>query len=154
MIRLEQILTPGRCVNNAPGGSKRKVLEFAASLLGKDSPELDENTILDSLNARERLGSTGFGNGIAIPHCRLPGCTAPLGALLQLDSPVDFDAIDGNFVDLIFVLLVPETATDEHLELLRQIATVLEQDSLRQKLRQASDGTELCQIFLQQQAPR
>lgn len=149
MIRLDQILTPERCVVGAPGGSKKKVLEFAARLLGNSFAQLDQNNLLDCLNARERLGSTGFGNGIAIPHCRLSGCDQPVGALIHLQTPVDFDAIDGAPVDLLFVLLVPETATDEHLELLRQIASIFDQDSLRDQLRAASNARQLYQLFLQ-----
>jgi PTS system nitrogen regulatory IIA component len=93
--------------------------------------------VFEALIAREKLGSTGFGNGIAIPHCRLKGCEAPISALLHLDAPIDFDAIDGAPVDLLFVLLVPEAATDAHLELLRQIASMLDRKEVREKLRSA-----------------
>ena len=99
-------------------------------------------------SAREKLGSTGFGNGIAIPHCRLIGCTSPISAVIHLASAVDFDAIDGEPVDLLFVLLVPEEATDEHLELLRQIASIFEQDDVRERLRNAPDSTALYQAVL------
>ncbi|MEN0108751.1 MAG: PTS sugar transporter subunit IIA, partial [Pseudomonas sp.] len=100
MIRLENILTPGRSLVNAPGGSKKRVLEHIANLVARDVPDLDSQDIFESLFAREKLGSTGFGKGIAIPHCRLPGCQAPVSALLRLDTAVDFDAIDGAPVDL------------------------------------------------------
>jgi UPF0042 nucleotide-binding protein len=93
--------------------------------------------VFEALIAREKLGSTGFGNGIAIPHCRLKGCEAPISALLHLEAPIDFDAIDGAPVDLLFVLLVPEAATDAHLELLRQIASMLDRKEVREKLRSA-----------------
>ncbi|MDM7856842.1 PTS IIA-like nitrogen regulatory protein PtsN [Thiopseudomonas acetoxidans] len=152
MIQLEQILTPGRSQVNVPGGSKKKILEHIAKLLANDCAELDEYSLLDSLIARERLGSTGFGNGIAIPHCRLIGCTQPIGALLHLENPIDFDAIDGAPVDLLFVLLVPETATDEHLELLRQIASIFDRDDIRERLRQSADAESLYQAFLAGQA--
>ena len=102
----------------------------------------------ESFIAREKLGSTGFGNGIAIPHCRMPGCTSPLSAVLKLDTPVDFDAIDGAPVDLLFVLLVPEAATDEHLELLRQIASMLDREEVRDRLRRATSGHELYQAVV------
>ena len=101
--------------------------------------------------AREKLGSTGFGDGIAIPHCRLIGCTAPISAVLHLETAVDFDAIDGEPVDLLFVLLVPEEATDEHLELLRQIAGIFEQDDVRERLRNAPDSNALYQTVLNAQ---
>ncbi|MFC5693955.1 PTS IIA-like nitrogen regulatory protein PtsN [Pseudomonas sp. GCM10022186] len=154
MIRLEQILTPGRSLVNVPGGSKKRVLEQIAKLVARDLPDLDNQDIFESLVSREKLGSTGFGNGIAIPHCRLTGCTAPISAVLRLDAPIDFDAIDGMPVDLLFVLLVPEAATDEHLELLRQIASMLDRSDVRERLRQAPDSTSLYQVVVDVQSGR
>ena len=154
MIRLENILTPGRSLVNVPGGSKKRVLEQIANLVARELPELDGQDIFESLIAREKLGSTGFGNGIAIPHCRLPGCSAPISALLRLDVPVDFDAIDGAPVDLLFVLLVPEAATDEHLELLRQIASMLDRSDVRERLRQAQGSDSLYQVVVDIQSSR
>ncbi len=148
MIQLENILTPARSRVNVPGGSKKRVLEFIAALFAEDQPGINPDLLFDSLIAREKLGSTGFGNGIAIPHCRLTGCTLPMGAVLHLDSPVDFDAIDGAPVDLLFVLLVPETATEEHLALLRQIASLFGNEQLREKLRHAPDSRALYQAVL------
>ena len=143
MIRLESILTPRRSLVNAPGGSKKRVLEFIANLIAREQPDLDANDLFEALIARERLGSTGFGNGIAIPHCRLPNCKAPISAVLSLEAPVDFDAIDGEPVDLLFVLVVPPAATDEHLELLRQIAGLLERADIRERLRSAQSNEAL-----------
>jgi PTS system nitrogen regulatory IIA component len=148
MIRIENILTPGRSLVNVSGGSKKRVLEQIAKVIGQDLPDLDSQTIFESLIAREKLGSTGFGNGIAIPHCRMPGCVSPLSAVLRLDAPVDFDAIDGAPVDLLFVLLVPEAATDEHLELLRQIASMLDREEVRERLRRAATGQDLYQTVV------
>ncbi|MBE7376078.1 PTS IIA-like nitrogen regulatory protein PtsN [Pseudomonas lopnurensis] len=148
MIRLENILTPGRSLVNVPGGSKKRVLEQIAKVIAQDLPDIDAQTIFESLIAREKLGSTGFGNGIAIPHCRMAGCSAPLSAVLRLETPVDFDAIDGVPVDLLFVLLVPEAATDEHLELLRQIASMLDREDVRQRLRQAPTNQSLYQVVV------
>ena len=151
MIRLETILTPARSLVNVPGGSKKRVLEQIANLVARDLTDLDAQDIFENLIAREKLGSTGFGNGIAIPHCRLPGCQAPISAVLHLDAAVDFDAIDGAPVDLLFVLLVPEAATDEHLELLRQIASMLDRKDVRDKLRSASSNEALYQVVLDEQ---
>jgi len=151
MIRLENILTPGRSLVNVPGGSKKAVLEAIAKVIGQQVPDLDQQTVYESLIAREKLGSTGFGNGIAIPHCRLKGCISPISALLHLSHPVDFDAIDGAPVDLLFVLLVPEAATDAHLELLRQIASMLDRKEVRERLRAAPSGEALYQVVLDEQ---
>lgn len=148
MIRLESILTPGRSLVNVPGGSKKRALEQIGNLIGKEVPDLDGQTVYEALIAREKLGSTGFGNGIAIPHCRLKGCASPVSALLHLDAPIDFDAIDGAPVDLLFVLLVPEAATDAHLELLRQIASMLDRKDVRDRLRAADSSTALYQVVL------
>ncbi|WP_040261792.1 PTS IIA-like nitrogen regulatory protein PtsN [Pseudomonas massiliensis] len=151
MIRLEQILTPGRSLVNVPGGSKKRVLEQIASLIHKDLPDIGQQALFEALIAREKLGSTGFGNGIAIPHCRLANCHEPVSALLHLESPVDFDAIDGAPVDLIFVLLVPQAATDAHLELLRQIASMLDRRETRDQLRSARDSEALYQVVVNAQ---
>ncbi|MBZ9783709.1 PTS IIA-like nitrogen regulatory protein PtsN [Pseudomonas sp. REP124] len=151
MIRLENILTPGRSLVNVPGGSKKKALEQIANLIHRSFPDLEMQVVFEALIAREKLGSTGFGNGIAIPHCRLKGCTSPISALMHLDAPIDFDAIDGAPVDLLFVLLVPEAATDAHLELLRQIASMLDRKDVREKLRSAPSNEALYQVVLDEQ---
>ncbi|WP_095107829.1 PTS IIA-like nitrogen regulatory protein PtsN [Pseudomonas sp. Irchel 3E20] len=151
MIRLENILTPGRSLANVPGGSKKRALEKIANLIADQVPDLEMQDVFESLIAREKLGSTGFGNGIAIPHCRLKGCESPISALIHLDAPIDFDAIDGAPVDLLFVLLVPEAATDAHLELLRQIASMLDREDVRKKLRSAQSSEALYQVVLDEQ---
>ncbi|MCJ8169968.1 PTS IIA-like nitrogen regulatory protein PtsN [Atopomonas sediminilitoris] len=154
MIRLQQILTPERSLVNVQGGSKKRVLEHIAELVAKDQPGLSADTIFDSLIARERLGSTGFGNGIAIPHCRIAGASEPMSMVLHLSDAIDFDALDGAPVDLLFVLLVPEEATDEHLELLSQVAGLLDKPAIRQQLRDADSNQALYQtiVDLQQAA--
>ena len=151
MIQLQTILTPGRSLVNVPGGSKKKALEQIANLISSQVPELEMQDVFEALIAREKLGSTGFGNGIAIPHCRLEGCDTPVSALLHLEKPIDFDAIDGAPVDLLFVLLVPQAATDAHLELLRQIASMLDRKEVRDKLRSASSNEALYQVVLDEQ---
>ena len=151
MIRLETILTPGRSLVNVPGGSKKRALEQIANLISSEVPELEMQDVFEALIAREKLGSTGFGNGIAIPHCRLEGCDTPVSALLHLEKPIDFDAIDGAPVHLLFVLLVPQAATDAHLELLRQIASMLDRKDVRDKLRSASSNEALYQVVLDEQ---
>ncbi|WP_286784364.1 MULTISPECIES: PTS IIA-like nitrogen regulatory protein PtsN [Pseudomonas] len=152
MIRLENILTPGRALVGVPGGSKKRILEQIAQLIARELPTLETQDIFESLVAREKLGSTGFGNGIAIPHCRLAGCESPISAIMHLETAVDFDAIDGAPVDLLFVLLVPQAATDEHLELLRQIASMLDRAEVRERLRAADSSEALYQVVVDVQS--
>ena len=115
-MQIDHILTPERTFAGVQGGSKKRVLELIGKLVAQHT-NLDPDAIYENLIARERLGSTGFGNGIAIPHCRLEDCHQAIGALLQLDGKIDFDALDGQPVDLIFVLLVPQEATEQHLQI-------------------------------------
>src|SRR5512139_2404336 len=102
MVDITQILSPD-CVQVAvPASSRERALEFASDLIAAHSPEISARALFDGLLSRERLGSTGLGNGVAIPHCRIP-CRACRGALLRLGAPVDFDAIDDQPVGLVFV---------------------------------------------------
>lgn len=126
--------------------SKKRVLELIGKMVAQHT-NLDPDTIYESLISREKLGSTGFGNGIAIPHCRLEQCTQAIGVLLQLDKKIDFDALDGEPVDLIFVLLVPHEATEQHLQILKMLAEKLDQPELREALRQAPDAQTLYQVM-------
>ncbi|WP_277960884.1 PTS IIA-like nitrogen regulatory protein PtsN [Pseudomonas sp. RIT-To-2] len=151
MTQLQHILTPGRSLVNVPGGSKKKAIETIATFFAREVPGLEMQVVFDSLIAREKLGSTGFGNGIAIPHCRLPGLTSPVSALLHLEHKIDYDAIDGAPVDLIFVLLVPQEATNEHLALLSQIASMLDRADVRERLRSAKSSEALYQVVLDEQ---
>lgn len=141
-MQIETILTPERTFAGVQGGSKKRVLELIGKLIAEHT-NLDSDAIYESLIAREKLGSTGFGHGIAIPHCRIANCTKAIGALLQLESKIDFDALDGEPVDLIFVLLVPQEATEQHLQILKMLAEKLDQQALRDKLRRCPDAASL-----------
>ena len=145
-MQINHILTPERTFTGVQGGSKKRVLELISKLIAQHS-NLDADAIYESLLARERLGSTGFGHGIAIPHCRLEGCNHAIGALLQLDSKIDYDALDGEPVDLIFVLVVPQQATEQHLQLLKLLAEKLDQEDLRQVMRKAADARSLFNLI-------
>ncbi len=136
-----QTLTPARTLDGAPGGSKKRVLENISEFIAESLPELEAEEIFNGLINRERLGSTGLGEGVAIPHCRLESCSTALGALIKLPEPIDYDAIDGEPVDLLFVLLVPVEATEEHLQLLASLAERFNQPSFRAQLR-AAQGSE------------
>ena len=107
---------------------------------------LSQEEVFSQLIAREKLGSTGLGNGIAIPHCRVGNCTQPIGTLVTLAEPIDFDAPDDAPVDLLFVLLVPEEAHQQHLDILAGIARLFSQEAFCARLRAAGDSAELFAI--------
>lgn len=120
-----------------PASSKKRVLEQAARLLSIDSVEPEAEQIFERLLERERLGSTGLADGVALPHARVPGIDATRGAFLRLAQAVDFDSLDGQPVDLVFALLVPEEATEAHLQLLGGLAALFNEPGTREQLRKA-----------------
>lgn len=146
MQTLTQILSPGRTICRAPGGSKKRLFETIARIISEDQLSLPYAEVFTQLIAREKLGSTGLGQGIAIPHCRIPNCSQPLGTLLSVDEPVDFDAPDNQPVDLLFVLLVPQEAHQEHLDILSHVAGLFSQAEFCQALRAAGDNQALYDI--------
>ncbi|WP_207061318.1 PTS IIA-like nitrogen regulatory protein PtsN [Motiliproteus sp. SC1-56] len=140
---IHETLVRERCFHNLPGNSKKRILENASELIAESVEGLEAEDIFAGLISRERLGSTGIGEGVAIPHCRLDNCTEAVGALVNLPEPVDFDAIDGQPVDLLFVLLVPTEATETHLQTLASLAELFSQADFRQRLRQTHSADEL-----------
>ena len=140
MIRLESILTPGRSLVNVPGGSKKKALEQIANLIAREVPGLEMQDVFEALIAREKLGSTGFGNGIAIPHGKLAGVKRITGVFARLETPIDFEALDDQPVDLVFLLLAPEGAGADHLKALSRIARVLRDPETVAKIRGTKDA--------------
>ena len=112
---IDSILTAERTVKGVPVSSKKKVLEYLGSFIAEHIPESSADDIYERLWSRERMGSTGIGEGIGIPHCRLKQCNKTFGVLLQLDEPIDFDAIDSQPVDLVFAFCyVSELAEFSH----------------------------------------
>ena len=142
-MELADIITPDRIFEEVSGGSKKKVLETAAGLIAQRCPELDANELFDNLISREKLGSTGLGKGIAIPHCRANHCSKVIGTFLKLATSVDFDSIDHEPVDMLFVLLVPQDAQEEHLKVLSKVAGLFNDDKRRQELRDAHTSHKL-----------
>ena len=142
-MRIAQFLTPGRTLIGVPGGSKKRLFETIAEFAANLHPETDAEDIFDGLIDRERLGSTGVGEGVAIPHCRLENCSEIIGILMRLDDPIDFDSIDNLPVDLVFTLLVPAEATNDHLLALQLIAEIFSQQDRRDQLRAATSDNEL-----------
>lgn len=142
---IRDILTPERTLHGAPATSKKRILEFLGNLLSLHIAHSTSEDIYEKLLSRERLGSTGIGEGIAIPHCRLRQCESSVAALVKLEEPIDFDAIDQKPVDLIFVMLVPEEANEEHLQTLSMIAEKFSSDNFRRGVRNAKDASEMFQ---------
>lgn len=148
MPTINQILTPSRTVCQVAGVSKKRLFETISSVVCDDQPTLSYDDVLDHLIAREKLGSTGLGSGIAIPHCRVSNCAAPIGALLSLEEPIAFDAPDEQPVDLLFVLLVPEEEHQQHLDILAEIARLFSQASFCRTLRDTKDSQALFDLAL------
>ncbi|MCV6609988.1 MAG: PTS IIA-like nitrogen regulatory protein PtsN [Amphritea sp.] len=140
---ISELLAPSRALCALEGGSKKRVLEIAAQHIAEQHPELVADEIFTGLINRERLGSTGIGEGVAIPHCRLTDYQSPIGLLIQLREAIDFDAIDGRPVDLLFILLVPAEACDQHLQTLGNLAELFSQENFRERLRQAESDDAL-----------
>lgn len=148
MIPLNQVLSVERTFIEDLGASKKKVLQTLAERLAESLAGATDVELFDQLIARERLGSTGIGSGVAVPHCRLSGVEQPIAALLKLPTAIDFEAIDKQPVDLIFALIVPIEATDEHLQLLASVVErVNNPDNLR-KLKRSKTATALYEQFV------
>ncbi|RBP26977.1 phosphotransferase IIA-like nitrogen-regulatory protein PtsN [Marinobacter pelagius] len=142
-LTIDNILVPELTLCRVPASSKKRVLEFIAEKIHQQDETLSDTQIFNNLIARERLGSTGIGQGIAIPHCRLEGLDRVIGVLMTLEESVEFDAIDNQPVDLVFALIVPKEATSEHLELLSQLAEKFNERSFCNRLRECEDARAL-----------
>ncbi len=142
MNRLASILTAAHVLVHVDATSKKRAFE-EAGLLFENLHGLSRALVTDSLFSRERLGSTGLGHGVAIPHGRIKGLKAPMAAVFQLANPISFDAPDEQSVSLLIFLLVPEAATQKHLEILSEIAEMLSDASLREKFSAIDDATQL-----------
>lgn len=128
--------------------SKKRLIESLATLLGSNTPENDTNDIFDALFERERLGSTGLGDGIALPHARMPHLKHTVAAMLTLPKPLDFGERDGEGVDIIFGLLVPEDDDNHHLQELARLVGVFRQKEICQQIREAKDADHVFDILL------
>ncbi|MBX9811779.1 MAG: PTS IIA-like nitrogen regulatory protein PtsN, partial [Burkholderiales bacterium] len=126
--------------------SKKRVFE-QAGLLFENNHSIARSQVFDSLFAREKLGSTGLGQGIAIPHGRIKGLKEAVGAIVRMKQPIPFDAPDGQNVNLIFVLLVPDRATDLHLQILSELAQMFSDKPFRERLLNAQNAAELHQLI-------
>ena len=146
-MQLSEILEPARIAIGVDSASKKRALEELSSLIVQGEPDITQTEVFECLIAREKLGSTGLGKGIAIPHGRLKHGNKTIAAFIQLAHGVDYDAPDGQPVDLLCALLVPPESTEEHLQTLSRLTEIFSQPELREKLRHAKDSNELYHIL-------
>jgi len=146
MNQIAELLQPANVVLDLDVASKARLFEAVGALFAA-SAGLDASMIAGSLAAREKLGSTGLGQGIAIPHGRIKGLKQARGAFVRLRQAVAFDAPDGKPVSQIFVLLVPEQATDLHLQLLSELAQMFSEKAFRERLAAAGSASDLLELF-------
>lgn len=148
-MKISDFLQVDRIECNSASRSKKNSLQRLSELLAGNNPELDPDEILTTLMNRERLGSTGLGHGVAIPHGRLQGGEHTLAAFLKLEQAINFDAIDDEPVDLLFGLLVPEQSTDQHLQILAQVAQMFDNQDFLRKLRDSQSEQQLFDLLTQ-----
>ncbi|NBC21158.1 MAG: PTS transporter subunit EIIA [Alphaproteobacteria bacterium] len=147
-IDLSSLLNGGVILPLADASSRKQaILLLAEALAGKLGETVSAREIVDAVMEREQLGSTGVGDGVAIPHARLKQVSAPIGAYLRLKEGVDFDAIDERPCDIVFMLLAPLASGADHLRALAQVSRALRQSSIRDKLREVSTHEEVCAIL-------
>jgi len=144
---IHDLLTPDRVSFDVHAGSKKRLLELISVKLAENSDDLNQRDVFDSLITRERLGSTGLGNGVAIPHGRISGITQVEAAFFRLSKPMPFEAADGQPVDLIFALAVPEDCGEDHLKLLAHIAELFSEPGLLDAVRSVKTPAELLKLI-------
>jgi PTS system nitrogen regulatory IIA component len=153
-MNITNLLSPERVACRDNVGSKKRLLEQLSELLASCSPVLSQREIFDALLNREKLGSTGLGKGVAIPHGRMAGLGQPVCALIKLGTAVDFDTFDGQAVDLVFALLVREDSTEEHLQVLSTIAEIFSNTGICAALRACESSNCLLEQLYQWESQR
>ncbi|HAO32993.1 MAG TPA: PTS sugar transporter subunit IIA [Candidatus Competibacter sp.] len=146
-MEITDLISGERVVCDREVASKKRAIEVLSELLATGQAGLTARPIFDSLIGRERLGSTGLGHGVALPHGRFQQSERAIGAFVKLKKGVDFDAIDRQPVDLIFGLLVPDHYTDEHLKILAYLAEMFSDRAFCQQLREAASDQALFQLL-------
>lgn len=147
-MSLENIIKPDGVLCNATARSKKHCLEILSELLVRSTPEIASELIFESLIERERLGCTSLDKGAAFPHCRVAGIDASNAALMKLSEPVDFDAADGEPVDLVLGMMVPLEMSDRHHADIKLAANVLADEGLRARLRGINSSSELYRALI------
>jgi PTS system nitrogen regulatory IIA component len=146
MNHIAELLPEANIALDIEATSKKRLFEQIGQLF-EEHAQIARSVVFDSLFARERLGSTGLGQGIAIPHGRIKGLKHAMGAFVRPLQPIPFDSPDGRPVEQVFVLLVPEQATEEHLQLLSELAQMFSEKSFRDRVASASDASGIHQLF-------
>jgi len=146
MNALTNLFTPDCIALDVPAKSRTDAFAAAGALFSKQTG-IEANSVVEFLNARENLGSTALGAGVAIPHGRVKGLKHPSAALMRLQTPIEFAAPDGEAVSILIFLLVPEKATQQHLEILSSIAQLLSDADARQTLLTAADPVKVCELL-------
>ena len=145
-MTISALLSPQRIFLDVEISSKKKLLELIANIVA-DQTRLAESSIYNKLLTRERLGSTGLGQGFAVPHARLENLDETMGCFFRLKYPVNFEAPDNQPVDLLFTIIIPEEATDEHLLILSSLASIFSQAEVCAAIRDATSRDEIAQII-------
>jgi len=151
MNLISKILTPECVLLDSESASKKRVFE-RVGILFENTQNISRSQVFDSLFAREKLGSTGLGQGVAIPHGRVKGLRDAVAAFVKMQNPIPFDAPDNLPVNFIFVLLVPERATELHLQLLGELAQMFSDKSFREKIQATDDPLAIHSLFAEWQA--
>lgn len=151
MSLISKILTSECVLLDAESTSKKRVFE-RVGILFENTQNIARSQVFDSLFAREKLGSTGLGQGVAIPHGRVKGLRDAVAAFVKMETPIPFDAPDGLPVNFIFVLLVPERATDLHLQILGELAQMFSDQKFRDELTKTNDAVTIHKLFNDWQA--
>ena len=146
-MQVSEFIQTDRVLCDVEASSKKRAFETLSELISKNCEGISANEVFDSLIAREKLGGTGLGYGVAIPHGRLKNIDSTLGAFIKLKSGIDFDSVDKKPVDLMFALLVPENAEEEHLQTLALLANMLNDEKIRDNLRHANSADEVQSTF-------
>jgi len=144
---ISDLLSPERIRLDVQSSSKKRLLELISEELARNSDEFSKREIFESLCARERMGSTGLGKGVAIPHGRVKGSRHVQASFIRLKKPVPFDAVDGEPVDLLFCLAVPEDCGEDHLRLLAQVAELFSDADVLRELRGAENSARMLQVL-------
>jgi len=145
---LEEIIKPDGVLCNATARSKKHCLEILSELLIRSAPDIGGENIFECLVERERLGCTGLDKGAAFPHCRVKGIESSHAALIKLSEAVDFDAADGESVDLVFGMIVPIKLDDSHYNDIKMVTQVLQDEGLRARLRSMNSSKDLYDALL------